>query len=182
MPDMALARIRRHFRPGDLEAIADAHARIYPREQGVNSEFVEMVDASLARAAERGFPTEREGIWIAELDGEYAGSVALTDEGDGTAMLRWVLLEPALRGRGLGRRMVAEAIALAREHGYMRIRLYTFSDLTTAAAIYRSHGFEVVEAQRGPRWGRETVVYQAYELVLDSRLEQTRTPVAGPTS
>lgn len=177
---MTAARIRRQFHPGDLEAIADAHARIYPREYGVDSEFVAMVESSLARAAERGFPSEREGIWIAELDAEHAGSVALTDEGDGTAMLRWVLLEPALRGRGLGRRMVAEAIVLAREHGYERIRLFTFSDLTTAASIYRSHGFEVVDAHSGPRWGRDRVTYQNLELVLSNPLEHARTPAAAP--
>jgi ribosomal protein S18 acetylase RimI-like enzyme len=179
---MPSARLRRRFREGDLEAIVEAHARVYPRDYGVNGEFVAMVEASVARAAERGFPGKHEAIWIAELGGEFAGSVALTDEGDGTAMLRWVLLEPELRGRGFGRRMVAEAIAFARERGYERVRLFTFSDLTTAAAIYRSHGFEVIAADSGPRWGRDSVTFQSYELVLSSALEHGRTPVAAPIS
>ncbi len=66
---------------------------------------------------------------IAELDGRHAGSVALTDEGDGWATLRFFLLDPELRGQGLGRRWVAELIAAAEEHGYEGVRLETFSEL-----------------------------------------------------
>ena len=44
------------------------------------------------------------GVWIVERGGRHAGSLALTGEGDGVGKIRWVLLEPELRGAGIGRR------------------------------------------------------------------------------
>jgi GNAT superfamily N-acetyltransferase len=114
----------------------------------------------------RGWPAERECVWIVERDGDLAGSIALTDDGDDTAGLRWFALEPSLRGRGLGRQLVGEVVAAARRHGYARMRLETFSDLRAAAHLYREHGFEVVHEETGPRWGRDRVTYQHYELPL----------------
>lgn len=160
--------IRRNLRPGDLGAIVTHHGRMYLEQYGLNAEFEAKVAASVADAATQGFPRENEGIWIVERDGRHAGSIGLTGEGDGLAMLRWVVLDPELRGRGLGRRLIEEVVAFAESAGYERIALETFSDLTTAARIYRSVGFEVEWEQRGPRWGRDDVTYQRYELELSA--------------
>lgn len=160
--------IRREVRPGDLEAIVEMHRRVYAGEYDNDERFAEMVAASVARAAERGFPSEREEIWIVERDGIFSGSLALTDEGDGTAMVRWFLLESELRGSGLGRRMLTELIAAARGYGYSQLCLETFSLLRAAASLYRSFGFEVVSTDTAPRWGHAAIDYQRYELELQS--------------
>ena len=76
-------RIRRDPRPGDLGAIIAHHGRVYVPEYGVDSTFEANVGRGVAAAGKRGFPRDGEGIWIVELDGRHAGSVALTDEGDG---------------------------------------------------------------------------------------------------
>jgi GNAT superfamily N-acetyltransferase len=158
--------LRRELRPGDLGAIVAHHGRVYGREYGVDARFEGYVAASVAKVAVRGFPREGEAIVIVELDGRHAGSIGLTDEGEGLAVLRWVLLAPELRGRGLGRAMIGEVVACAREAGYQRLRLDTFSELTEAAQIYRGFGFELVSEEIGPRWGRERITYQHYELDL----------------
>jgi ribosomal protein S18 acetylase RimI-like enzyme len=158
--------IRRELRPGDLGAIIAHHGRVYGREYGVDRTFEAMVGAAVAAAGKRGWPHENEGVWIVELDGRHAGSVALTDEGSGQAAVRWVVLDPEVRGQGLGRRLIGEVVAKAREAGYELLWLETFSDLQTAAWIYRSLGFEVQWAQTGPRWGRAEITYQRYELDL----------------
>jgi GNAT superfamily N-acetyltransferase len=158
--------IRRDLRPGDLGEIVAMHGRLYPAAYGVDSTFEAMVAASVAKAGSSGFPRSREGLWIVERDGEIGGSMAYTDEGAGVAMVRWVLLEPALRGRGLGRRLFGELLTEVEVHGYSRVALATFSDLREAARLYRSHGFEIVWAETGPRWGRDEITYQRYELEL----------------
>ena len=76
-------RIRGELRPGDLGAILAQHGRLYAEEYGVDSRFEAMVAESIAEAAARRFPREREGIWIVEDGGQHAGSLGLTDEGDG---------------------------------------------------------------------------------------------------
>lgn len=145
------------------------HRRIYAEEYGVDSRFGDFVAAAVARAAEHGFPSEREAIRIVELDGEHAGSIGLSDEGDGEAAIRWVVLSPEVRGNGLGRRLLGEMLAFAEDHGYRLVWLETFSDLQAAAHLYREYGFLVTSADTAPRWGRDAITMQRYELELEAR-------------
>jgi N-acetylglutamate synthase-like GNAT family acetyltransferase len=171
--------IRRELRPGDLGAIVSHHGRTYSREYGVDSDFEAMVATSVAEAGRRGWPTECEEVWIVEREGVLAGSLGLTDEGD-TGVIRWFVLDADLRGQGLGRRLLAELLAKAREVGYERLRLETFSELRAAARLYREVGFELVREDTRPRWGRDAITYQYYELELSLRqAEPASAPVAS---
>jgi ribosomal protein S18 acetylase RimI-like enzyme len=166
---MAKPVIRSELRPGDMEAIVSHHRRVYGAEYGVDARFGDFVAAAVARAVERGFPTERETIRIVELDGEHVGSIGLSDEGDGEAAIRWVVLSPEVRGHGLGRQLVGEMLAFAEQHRYRRVWLETFSELEIAAQLYREAGFVVTGADTAPRWGRESITMQRYELELAAR-------------
>ena len=158
--------IRSELRPGDLGLILAHHGRIYGTEYGVDATFEGHVASTLAAAAACGFPTLREAVRIVELDREHAGGLALTDEGDSEATIRWFVLSPEVRGRGLGRRLLGEMLDKAEEVGYARVGLETFSELEAAAHLYLDHGFEVVWEDSAPRWGRDRVIYQRYELEL----------------
>jgi ribosomal protein S18 acetylase RimI-like enzyme len=160
--------IRRELRPGDLGAIVAHHGRVYGEEYGVDATFEGHVASTVARAVLRGFPSPREAICLVELGGDHAGSLALTDEGNVEAAIRWFVFSPEVRGRGLGRRLLGEMLARASEIGYTRVFLETFSELEAAAHLYRDHGFEVVSADEAPRWGRDRIVYQRYELELSA--------------
>jgi ribosomal protein S18 acetylase RimI-like enzyme len=161
--------VRDELRPGDLEAIVAHHRRIYAEEYDVDSRFGDFVAAAVARAAERGFPSEREAIRIVELGGEHAGSIGLTDEGGDEAAIRWVVLSPEVRGKGLGRRLLGEMLAFAEDHDYRMVWLETFSELRAAAHLYLEHGFVVTAADTAPRWGRDSITMQRYELELTDR-------------
>jgi ribosomal protein S18 acetylase RimI-like enzyme len=163
---MTQPTIRRGLRPGDLGAIIEHHGRVYAREYGVDSSFEAHVAAAVASTAVRGFPRDSEAIWIVERDGRHAGSLALTDEGEGVACVRFFVLDPELRGMGLGRRLLGELLETARAGGFERAVLETFSDLTAAAHLYCDHGFRVVDSETGPRWGRAEITYQRYEVEL----------------
>ena len=164
--------VRRELRAGDLGAIIAHHGRLYPSEHGVDASFEAHVAASVAAAAGRpGWPRETEAVWIVELDGEHAGSLALTDEGGGLAMLRWFVLDPQLRG--LVHQLVDARPCVLDE-------LQTFSELRAAAHLYRSFGFEVVRAETGPRWGRSEITYQRYELTFQRRAQSLSSESAGP--
>ena len=166
--------IRRELRPGDADAIVALHDRLYPAEHQRNERFVHAVAESVAAAVAAGWPAGG-GVWIVERDGRFAGSVALTDEGQGVGKLRWVLLTPELRGAGLGRKLVGEAVERARELGMRRLELDTFSALRAAAKIYRGFGFRVVGARERSDWG-PAITYQQYEL----ELQPVPSPRPGP--
>jgi GNAT superfamily N-acetyltransferase len=163
---MAAPTIRRELRPGDFGAIIEHHGRTYSREYGVDCSFEAHVAAAVARAALRGFPRQNEAIWVLERDGRHVGSLAMTDEGEGVACVRFFVLDADLRGRGLGTRLLDELLDEARANGYERAVLETFSDLTAAAHLYGDRGFQVVRAETGPRWGRAEITYQRYEASL----------------
>jgi len=153
--------IRRELRPGDVDALVRMHGTIYPREHRVGGSFAPDVARDLSAAVERGWPA-RGAVWIVEHEGEIAGSLALTEEGEGPARVRWFLLAPQVRGRGLGRRLLDELVAEADDAGHELLCLVTFSELTLAARLYRSHGFGVVEERWDDRWGRPLLL-QRYE-------------------
>ena len=81
------------------------------------------------------------------------------------AQLRWFLVDPAVRGMGLGRRLLDEALAFCKECGYGNVILWTVSALEAAAHLYRSAGFRKVEEKPGRLWGVD-VVEEKYELTL----------------
>jgi ribosomal protein S18 acetylase RimI-like enzyme len=174
--------IRRDLRPGDLGEIIAHHGRLYGREYGVDSTFEGHVGASVSAPGGRGFPTANERLWIVETEGRHAGSLALTDEGGGLGAVRWFVLDPELRGKGLGRRLVGELVAEAEAAGYRGLWLETFSDLRAAAHIYRSHGFELISSETGPRWGRDELTYQRYELSFQERAQSRRSESTGSSS
>lgn len=157
-------QIRRQLLPGDGGAIAEQHGRLYGREFGLDVSFEADLARTLYAAAERGWPTEREGIWVVERAGTLLGSLVLTDEGGGDGTVRAFLLDPSLRGRGLGRRLLGELLERATAADYQRLRLHTFSELRAAAHLYTEHGFVVVSEETAPRWGMARMTYQRYEL------------------
>jgi GNAT superfamily N-acetyltransferase len=170
---MAL-RVRRELLPGDPDALTALHGRVYAAEHGLDASFAEMVARGVAEAASGGWPRPNEGWWAVEDErGELVGSLALTDEGDGLARVRWFVLDPAARGAGLGARLLDELLEEARAHGYTRVELATFSALEAAAHRYRSRGFTLTSAERRPLWGR-TLTYQHYALELVPRAASAR--------
>ncbi|HRD77781.1 MAG TPA: GNAT family N-acetyltransferase, partial [Hyphomicrobiaceae bacterium] len=67
--------------------------------------------------------------------------------------LRWFLLAPEARGQGAGALMIATALGYARAIGCTSVTLWTFAELGAAIALYRRHGFTVVEEKTHEIWG-----------------------------
>ena len=157
--------IRRRLRDGDAAAIVDLHRRVYSVEYGMNDAFVAGVRRTVEEATFLGWPERRGAVWLVEREGEVQGSLALTHEGDGVGRVRLFVLDPALRGRGLGATLLGELLLRARADGLRKLKLETFSGLTVAARLYRAAGFAVVWERERLDWG-PPITYQRYELEL----------------
>lgn len=142
-------------RPGDLGWVVERHGRVYAVEHGWDASFEALVAGIAAEIGARTLDPSRERFWIAEVGGRRAGSVCVVRLDDRTAKLRLLIVDPAARGLGLGRRLVEEAIAFARDAGYGRMTLWTFDDLTAARAIYEKTGFVRVSARPDRSFGRD---------------------------
>lgn len=79
-----------------------------------------------------------------------------------TGEMKRVYLDPQARGKGIGRRLVAQIIEAARDVGYRRLWLDTLPELAEAAALYRRLGFrEIAPYNDNPVPG---VIYFGLEL------------------
>lgn len=58
-----------------------------------------------------------------------------------------MMVEARLRGRGIGRALLRQALAWAHGNGKLALRLRVFPDNVRALALYRSSGFVEVELQ-----------------------------------
>jgi GNAT superfamily N-acetyltransferase len=159
---LSVGQIRLADRPGDVGEVIALHGRLYAGEYGLDATMEGFVALGLGEwvTGPRAGPGR---LWA--VDGEHgvAGAIGITAASKQVARLRWFLLDASLRGRGLGRALLDGALAFARESGYERVVLETFSELVDAAALYRAAGFERVDAYRTELWGRE-LERERYEL------------------
>lgn len=143
-------------RPGDMGWVVQSHGAFYASEYGFDSSFEALV-AEIAAKFLTSFDASRERCWIADIDGAQVGSVFLVRHSDDVAKLRLLLVDPAGRGQGLGRRLVAECIAFAQARGYRKITLWTQSILVAARRIYQDAGFVLVATEPHRSFGQSLV-------------------------
>lgn len=149
------------YRPGVLGEIATLHGAYYARRLGFGAAFEAKVAAGLAEFAGRlDSPANR--LWTAVLDGRTVASIAIDGEdlatedfAGGRAHLRWFIVADGLRGAGLGRRLLGQALAFCDEHGFRETWLWTVPGLEASRHLYEMHGFYLAETFQGNQWGHE---------------------------
>lgn len=154
----------RSLQPGDIDWVVQQHGELYAREYGWTPDFETLV-SDVASQFVLNFQPEWERAWIADVDGERAGSVFVVRKTPTVAQLRLLLLTPAARGLGLGGRLTDECIAFARSKGYATLHLWTHSCLTKARAIYIQRGFRLTASEAYRRFGHD-LVGETWELDL----------------
>lgn len=118
---------------------------------GFGSEFGDYVEKYVLKFSHN-YDSSRENIWIAEDGGKRVGVIAIVKVDDRTAQLRWFLIEPGMRGRGLGHKLMDTAIQFSGEKGYSHVFLWTVSSLETARHLYMSYGFTLTETMENHTW------------------------------
>jgi DNA-binding MarR family transcriptional regulator/GNAT superfamily N-acetyltransferase len=156
-------RFRSH-RPGDMGWVIARHGELYAAQFGWNEQFEALVARIAARFVQKLDPS-RERCWIAERAGQRLGCVFLVAAGRRTAKLRLLLVEPAARGAGLGRELIARCVQFAREAGYQRIRLWTQHNLSAARHLYIQAGFAKTSERSHHSFGH-ALVGETWELAL----------------
>ena len=155
--------IRHNFRPGDIGYLTYLHGTLYAKGSGWDHTFEAYVAGPLSEFAKS--HARREQIWLIDRGNTLAGSVAIVEASHETAQLRWLLLHPDLRGKGLGRMLMEHALRFCRDNDYRSVFLWTEASLTAAAGLYKSFQFRLTEEKTHEFWG-QTVTEQRYDLTL----------------
>jgi DNA-binding MarR family transcriptional regulator/N-acetylglutamate synthase-like GNAT family acetyltransferase len=155
----------RAHRPGDMGWVVHRHGVLYWQEYKYDERFEALVAKIVGEFVER-YDPKHERCWIAERNGEAVGCVFLVKKTKAVAKLRLLLVEPTARGLGIGKRLVAECVHLARKAGYKKITLWTQSELKAARGIYQSAGFKLVGQHRHASWSRIDLVAETWEIRL----------------
>jgi GNAT superfamily N-acetyltransferase len=127
---------------GDLPNLLRAYA-----ESGIASDDAYTVEEARRQfAVIRGYPSYR--IFIAEIDGRFAGTYALilidnlNKRGARAAIVEDVAVLPEFQGRGVGREMMEHAREQCRIAGCYKMALSSNLKREGAHAFYDSLGFE----------------------------------------
>lgn len=156
--------LRQGYQPGVVGRVAEMHARFYSRTAGFGQFFESLVAAGMAEFVLR-LDSARNGLWIAVHEDRIVGSVAIDgDDGDGEhrnahpiAHLRWFIVDDGLRGAGLGRTLLAAALAFCDSQQFAATHLWTFQGLDAARRLYEDCGFVLEQERPGQQWGAEVV-------------------------
>lgn len=160
------------YRQGIVARITQMHVSYYARTANFGQRFESVVAAGLAAFCDR-LENPRNAIWSAIREGNIVGSIAIDGEdmGEGIAHLRWFIIDDGVRGGGVGRRLLSEALAFVDAQGFTETHLWTFSGLSAARHLYEAHGFTCIEEHLGSQWGGE---------VLEQRFVRLRPPATNP--
>jgi amino-acid N-acetyltransferase len=102
-----------------------------------------------------GIPAEMDDFIVADEEGRLVGVVGLERYGD-SALLRSAVVEPGLRGTGVGASLVEGVLGRARERGTRDVYLLT----TTAERWFPRFGFVRVERDAVPVEVRTSVEFR----------------------
>lgn len=154
----------RPFTQSDIEYVISRHKTLYYAERHLSEVFFAYVDEIVYRFASN-FDPSADCLNILECNGVPAGSIAIARADNTTAQLRFFMLEPEMRRRGYGNRLMDMALQFCRDRGYKRVFLLTITAQVVARHIYETHGFHRVSSQDKSEWG-DGVVEERWELEL----------------
>ena len=163
-PERRTSYVLRSPQPGDMGWVVQRHGALYAQEYGWNEQFEALVAEIVAKFV-KDYDPRWERCWIAEVDGENAGSIFLVKQAEGVAKLRLLLVEPKARGLGIGNRLVYECIRQARQMGYQKMTLWTNDVLVAARHIYQKAGFQCIEREPYQGFGHD-LVSETWEMML----------------
>jgi putative acetyltransferase len=98
------------------------------------------------------FTTAQAKYWIAEENGQVIGGCGIyptAELPEGCAELVKFYLDPASRGKGIGKMLMEKSFESARSMRFTQLYLESFPEFTTAISLYEKYGFQFLPEALG---------------------------------
>ena len=154
----------RPFKQSDIEYVISRHKTLYYAERHLSGTFSAYVDKIVYDFVDQ-FNPETDCLNILECNGVPAGSIAIKKAGEDIAQLRFFMLEPEMRQRGYGNRLMDMALDFCRSKSYKTVFLLTITAQVIARHVYETHGFYKISDTDKSEWG-EGVIEEYWELSM----------------
>ncbi|MBL4690732.1 MAG: MarR family transcriptional regulator [Rhodospirillales bacterium] len=150
--------IEEGYTPCIIGRIVEMHASYYSGLKGFGAAFETKVANGLSDFMARLVKPEN-AIWYAQRGEKIVGSIVIDGEelGNGRAHLRWFIVDNGIRGAGVGKMLMQEAMEFCDKQAFCETLLWTFQGLDTARILYENHGFSLAEEYYGNQWGTEVL-------------------------
>ena len=156
--------VRNNLQESDISRVVELHRSIYEKEFQYGASFVKYVDESF-RAFFPRYDAEKDRAWICEDEGKLVGFLLLIHHSEESVQLRYFILNPEYRGRGVGNTLLDGFISFMKEKNYKHAFLFTTAELTAAGHLYTKYGFTRSEQFYSDRFGKP-VLEQRFDLRL----------------
>ncbi|MDR0778500.1 MAG: diphthine--ammonia ligase [Methanomassiliicoccaceae archaeon] len=155
----------RQFTNDDIDYMISRQINYFEEEYGFDKDAWKTYIADGVHELVNRFDPEKDVIFILESSGHVSGCIAVTHREDHTAQMRYLFVEPAIRGSGAGNELIGSAIDFCRERRYEHIFLWTFSELAAARHLYEKNGFKITDTHENKEWG-EPILEERWDLHL----------------
>ncbi|WP_042351611.1 bifunctional helix-turn-helix transcriptional regulator/GNAT family N-acetyltransferase [Bacillus massiliigorillae] len=165
MPEVVI----RPYQAGDIGYVAQLHGKLYGETYHFKQVFEYYVMKGLTD-----FMLDQEGgaLWIAEVNGENVGSIAITKSSETEAQLRWFVIDDKYQGLGIGNKLINTAITFCKAQNYQHIFLWTVSILEAARHLYGKFNFTKTEEKTNDEWAETTLIEERWDLHLLDKKQQ----------
>ena len=163
----------RDMKQDEIQAVRELRVKGYSEyESCVSIEYWNVLKTSLLSDNDI---KSNASIFVAELDGEIVGSIALfpssiqaydwSEDVQDYPEIRMLSVNPTIRGKGIGRALVEHCLQVVKEQNNKKIGLHTASFMTNASSLYEGMGFyRVPELDLEPM--NDGIIVKAYHLEL----------------
>jgi DNA-binding MarR family transcriptional regulator/GNAT superfamily N-acetyltransferase len=166
----------RPHRPGDMSLMTQRMISSAAEEFELAGAYETVTLGYVAQLLEQ-FSSDNDIVWIAERDGLPVGCVAVRRISSTESELALLHVESRARGIGIGRRLIAEAIAFATRAKYQTVQLELLDVMKTARVLLHTAGFRHISETTDTRLG-SAVQRQMWRLTL-AELPRVSAPEAG---
>ncbi len=110
-------------------------------------------------------------LLLAYVDGSLAGTACLKSWTAQVGEIKRVYVRPTSRKQGVGRAMMNQIVELSRQIGYERLRLDSAGFMKEAHQLYRTIGFQEIDAYEGNEVSKE---FQKHWIFMEMELPPTQ--------